>query len=236
MGMVPVTPHCTPSVFSVGLLRLRASGTLSDGPCCHRLHTLMITGLIWDKKCGRSFRLRPLCWVNTGLVYDNFVCLSVVDEVDGGVGGRALGGAFVADDVHRAAVAEADGEVLPLGGYARVEYQFVAPFVDADDVFDTGFVSPGGGAGVPGPATAAGMLRVAVDVGSDAVGLDFVFEHIGQCLGAVDGVDEGVEEIGHVVASFLQLGHDVPHGAMGVLATVLAYTDRIVHDVAGRGL
>ena len=133
MGMVPVTPHCTPSVFSVGLLRLRIFDTHGDGPCYPTLHTFMITGLIWDKKCGRSFRLRPLSWVNTGLVYDNFVSLSVVDKVDGGVGGRALGGAFVADDVHRAAVAEADGEVLPLGGYAWVEYQFVAPFVDADE-------------------------------------------------------------------------------------------------------
>ena len=47
MGMVPVTPHCTPSVFSVGLLRLRASGTLSYGHCYPTLHTFMITGLIW---------------------------------------------------------------------------------------------------------------------------------------------------------------------------------------------
>ena len=31
--MVTVTPHCTPSVFSVGLLSLHASGTLSDGHC-----------------------------------------------------------------------------------------------------------------------------------------------------------------------------------------------------------
>ena len=42
MGMVTVTPHCTPSVFSVGLLRLRASGTLSDGQCYPTLHTFVV--------------------------------------------------------------------------------------------------------------------------------------------------------------------------------------------------
>ena len=36
--MVPVTPHCTPSVFSVGLLRLRIFDTLRDGHFYPTLH------------------------------------------------------------------------------------------------------------------------------------------------------------------------------------------------------
>ena len=33
-----VTPHCTPSVFSVGLLRLCVSDTVSEGHCYPTLH------------------------------------------------------------------------------------------------------------------------------------------------------------------------------------------------------
>ena len=40
--MVPVTPHCTPSVFSVGLLRLRIFDTLIDGHCYPTLHTFCV--------------------------------------------------------------------------------------------------------------------------------------------------------------------------------------------------
>ena len=77
------------------------------------------------------------------------------------------------------------------------------------------------------------MLSIAVDVGGDGVGFDFVFENVGKGLRAVYGVDEGVEEVGHVVASFFQLSHDVPHGTVSVLPTVFAYACRVVHDVAG---
>ena len=39
MGMFTFTPHCTPSVFNVGLLRLRIFDTLRDGHCYPTLHT-----------------------------------------------------------------------------------------------------------------------------------------------------------------------------------------------------
>ena len=162
--------------------------------------------------------------------------LSVVDKVDGGVGCRAFGGAFIVDDIHGTSMAVADGEVLPFGGYTWVEDEFVATFVNTDDVLDTSLVGPRGRTGVPSPSTTAGMLRVAVDVGGYAVGLNLIFEDIGKGLCAMDGVDEGVEEVGHVVVSFFQLGHDVPHGSVGVLSSVFAHTDRVVHDVAGRRL
>ena len=77
------------------------------------------------------------------------------------------------------------------------------------------------------------MLRVAVDVGGDAVGLHFVFEYVGQRLGAVHRVDERVEEVGHVVVALFELGHDVPHGAVGVLSAVFAHSGRVGCNVAG---
>ena len=80
------------------------------------------------------------------------------------------------------------------------------------------------------------MLRVAVDIGSDAIRLDFVFEHVGERLCAMDGVDEGIEEVGHIVATFLQLSHNVPHGAVSVLSAVFANADGVVHNVTRRGL
>ena len=107
--------------------------------------------------------------------------------------------------------------------------------MEAEDVFDGGFVGPGGGACVPGPAAAARVLGIGVDVGGDAVGFDLILEDVGEGGGAVDGVDDGVEVVGFVVVSLVEFSHDVPHGAVGVLAAVFADTDGVVGDVAWGG-
>lgn len=186
-----------------------------------------------SQKCSGRSRLAPPAFsMYKRLVDDNLMCLAVVDKVDDIGRGRGRFGALVADDVERTAVAVANGELLPLGGYAGIEGELAALFAEAEDVFDASFVGPRGGAGVPCPAATTGMLRIAVDVRCNAEGLHFVFEDIGKRLRAVDGVDEGVEEVGHVIASFFELSHDVPHGTMCVLATVFAYTHGVVHDVA----
>ena len=118
----------------------------------------------------------------------------------------------------------------------RVDADGVALLADAEDILDARLVSPRSGAGIPRPAAAAGVLRVAVDVGSHTVRLDLVLEHVGERLCAVDGVDERIEVVGDVETALLELRHDVPHGAVCVLATVLAHADGVVHDVAGRRL
>ena len=41
---------------------------------------------------------------------------------------------------------------------------------------------------------------------------------------------------GVFICALVEFGHDVPHGAVGVLASVFAYADGIVDDVARRGL
>ena len=86
---------------------------------------------------------------------------------------------MVADDVYRVAIAIADGEMRPVGRNTRVEGELVTVEAEAEDVLDTGLVGPRGGTSVPCPAATTRMLWVGVDVGSDAVGLDFVFEHVG---------------------------------------------------------
>ena len=48
----------------------------------------------------------------------------------------------------------------------------------------------------------------------------------------MNGVDERVEEVGHIGAPLFKLCHDVPHGSMCVLATVFAHAHGIAHDVA----
>ena len=114
------------------------------------------------------------------LVYEYFVGLAVVDKVDGSGLGRTGVAVLVGDEVEGTAVAVADGEGRPVGRHPWVDGEGFAHFVDAEDVLDAGLVSPGCRAGVPCPAAAAGVLRVAVDVGGNAVGLHFVFEHVGQ--------------------------------------------------------
>ena len=121
---------------------------------------------------------------------DHLVRLPVVHKVDDIRSGIGCSSALVADDVQRTAETVADGELLPLGGYARFERELVAQLAEAEDVLDASFVGPRGGAGVPRPAATTRMLRVAVDVRCNAEWLDLVFEHIGKGLRAVDGVDE----------------------------------------------
>lgn len=167
------------------------------------------------------------------LVDEYFVGLAVVGKCDGSGFSRLGFAVLVGDDVEGAAIAVAEGEGRPVGGHVRFDGEDVALFAYAEDVLDAGLVGPGGRTGVPGPAAAARVLRVAVDVGGDAVGLHFVFEYVGQRLGAVHRVDERVEEVGHVVVALFELGHDVPHGAVGVLSSVFAYSGRVGCNVAG---
>ena len=112
----------------------------------------------------------------------------VVDEGDvGGLRGESFAEGEV---VGGGVVAVGDGEGVPGGRDVWGDGELVAREVEAEDVFYGDFVGPGGGAGVPCPAAPSGVLRVGVDVGSDAVGFDFVFEGVGEGGGALDGVDE----------------------------------------------
>ena len=122
-------------------------------------------------------------------LYIYIVCLTVVKELNGdGVG--LLG--VVVDDIGGGVVLVMDGETGPVGWDRGIESELVAMFVHAEDILDTCLISPRGGASVPSPATSAGMLGIGVDVGGDAIGLDFVFENIGKGTGTVYGVDDRV--------------------------------------------
>ena len=119
---------------------------------------------------------------------------AVVDKIDRDRSWREVGGgALIVDDVDSGTVAIADGELRPVGGDVRGDDERVALERKTKDVLDAGFVGPGGGAGVPRPAATAGVLGIGIDVGGDTEGLDLILEDVGQRLGAVDGVDEGVD-------------------------------------------
>ena len=154
-----------------------------------------------------------------------------------GTGGEGddRGWTLVADDVETLAKAVAEGEAVPFGGDAGGEGEGGGLQMEAENFLDASLVGPGGRASVPSPAAAPWVLGVGVDVGCHAVGFHFVFQHIGRGCGSVDGVDDGVEVVGFVEAVFLEFGHDVPHGTVGVLATIFAHADGVVGDVARRG-
>ena len=160
-----------------------------------------------------------------------FVHTSVVDERNDVV--RRSGFlSHAVDDIGGGAVGVAKGEGVPFGGDTRVDGELIAVLAETQDILDASLICPGGGAGVPCPSAASRMLRIAVDVGSHTEWFNLVFQHICEGLSTVDGVNDRIEIVSEVVATLLELSHNIPHSAMCVLTAILADTHGVVHDIA----
>ena len=90
--------------------------------------------------------------------------LAVVEEVEG-FGGRGVGVAGEGEVVDGLLVAIVEFIAVPGFGHVGGEVEVIALFVEPEEGFHEEAVEPAGGADVSGPAAAADVRGVAVDVG-----------------------------------------------------------------------
>lgn len=79
-------------------------------------------------------------------------------------------------------------ESRPISGDAGVDLQYIAKAGDTQDGFEAQAVHPAGCAGVPGPASTAGIRREAADVGGDDIRLHLVAPRFFTRIGMADGI------------------------------------------------
>ena len=132
----------------------------------------------------------------------------LIVQAGGTNSGFASGGIVDRDFVGAAAVRHSVSYAAawPRGGNAGVEHQLAtAADAQAEDRLDRHAEHPAGAAGVPGPAGAADVRRLAVDVGRHHVGLGLVHGDLLRRAGVVDRV-EHVQQLDRSAAA-ADLGH-----------------------------
>ena len=110
----------------------------------------------------------------------------------------------------------------PLGRNARLKDETISPAVKTEDRLENGLIEPARRAGVPRPASATHMGRVAVHVSGQDIRLNPVTLDPFRILSMEDRVED-LQEL-ECEASLPEEGgrlHD-PDGRMSVLAAVLA--------------
>src|SRR5262245_14526618 len=171
---------------------------------------------------------------------------AVIDQRQGDAPGRdlaavdlhardAAGDAVRVFDAHlvaRAVIAERDREARPAARDAWVDEQRGAAEAKAQEPFDPRAIHPTGGAGVPGPAAAARMGRLRIDVTGHDVRLDPITIESGTRARVIDRVQEREELAGPVAVAERGERHDRPDGPVRVLPAVLAHARRIALHVA----
>src|SRR5436309_14177449 len=108
-------------------------------------------------------------------------------ELDARYSARHAAGVLDRDLIARRVVAEAELEAGPGARDARVEVKRAAPDAEAQDPLDAGAMHPARGARVPGPAAAAHVRWLGVDVGRHHVRLHLVAADAGRRGGGLDG-------------------------------------------------
>ena len=131
------------------------------------------------------------------------------------------------------AVAEHDREAGPGPRDARIDLEPRAPQPEPEDRLEARPVHPRGRAGVPGPAAAADVRRLGIDVGRDDVGLDLVALDAGRRRGRGRSGSASRRARRPVAVAEPREGHDRPDRGVGVLAAVLAHARQVALDVAG---
>ena len=104
---------------------------------------------------------------------------------------------------------------------------------ESEDPLETRPIHPSGRAGVPGPAAAADVGGLGVDIGAGDVRFDLVAVNAGARAGVIDRVQQRKQLAGLVAVAEHREGDHRPDGAVRVLAAVLPDAGRVAFDVAG---
>ena len=135
--------------------------------------------------------------------------------------------------VTRRVISERGLEARPRARDARVDAKRSSADAEAEDPLDARPVHPAGRSRVPGPAAAADVRRLRVDVAPRDVRLDLVAVQTRRGSRVVDRVQEREELARAIAVTERRERDDGPDRAVRVLPAVLADSRRVPLDVAG---